>query len=330
VGIDRPDDADMPSGEHSDRSADRAAAAGDGGNQAAATQGETRGRGEYYADLRAEISAKERAETREPSAAGERVNNEKQAKAEGWRETAELSRWMWGEYLRRWPAAERAPADRSGESPGSWRGEGGKVLDSDVNGRIEAECDRIVDRERDKISPALLDIESQDPDRQLIGFEDRLKGRDRIKEKVDGIIKEFGFSPEEAVSLVPDAIRFTFEYQEARYTQGIWTDIVRLQGQGFKLDKCKNSWVYDQYKGINSQWIEPATGQRFEVQFHTRISFEAKQLTHEAYKRLRTGQPDEFEQMVLEAFQKKVSAAVPVPPGAAEIPDYPERRKDAR
>ena len=32
---------------------------------------------------------------------------------------------------------------------------------------------------------------------------------------------------------------------------------------------------------------EPETGQRFEVQFHTRASFEAKQLTHAAYERLR-------------------------------------------
>ena len=48
-------------------------------------------------------------------------------------------------------------------------------------------------------------------------------------------------------------------------------------------------------------------GQRFEVQFHTRISFEAKQLTHDAYEKLRTKQADKFEQMVLEAFQKKVA-----------------------
>ena len=83
-------------------------------------------------------------------------------------------------------------------------------------------------------------------------------------------------------------------------------------------------------KASTVQWIEPDTGQRFEVQFHTRISFEAKQLTHDAYERLRTKQADKFEQMVLEAFQKKVTADVPVPPGAADIPDYPERGTDAR
>ena len=81
----------------------------------------------------------------------------------------------------------------------------------------------------------------------------------------------------------------------------------RLKEQGFELHKLKNSWSADQYKGINSQWIEPDTGQRFEVQFHTRISFEAKQLTHGAYERLRTQQADKLEHLVLEAFQEKVT-----------------------
>ena len=103
-----------------------------------------------------------------------------------------------------------------------------------------------------------------------------------------------------------------------------------LKDQGFELQKLKNAWSKEEYRGINSQWIEPDSGQRFEVQFHTRISFEAKQLTHDAYKQLRTQQVDEFEKMVLKAFQRKVSADVPIPPGAADISDYPERGSDAR
>ncbi len=237
---------------------------------------------------------------------------------------------MWTEYQRKWPPEERAPVDKSDDPPGSWRGDGNKVLDRAVNGRIEASCDRIAEREQEKISPGLRATESQDPDRHLIGFEHRLKGRDRIKEKVCGTINDFNRSPEQAVSLVPDTIRYTFQYREAHYTQGVLGDIVRLKEQGFDLDKLKNSWSDEQYKGINSQWIEPDTGQRFEVQFHTHISFEAKQLTHGAYERLRTRQPDKFEQMVLEAFQKKVTAEVPVPPGADGIPDFPERGADAR
>ena len=122
---------------------------------------------------------------------------------------------------------------------------------------------------------------------------------------------------------MPDAVRYTFEYREAHYTRGVWADIGRLREQGFELHSLRNTWSDDQYKGVNSQWIEPDTGQRFEVQFHTRISYEAKQLTHDAYKRLRTHQADKFEELVLEAFQRKVTADVPVPPGATDIPDYP-------
>jgi hypothetical protein len=95
--------------------------------------------------------------------------------------------------------------DRSDDPSGSWRGEGNRVLDRAVNGRVESECGRIAEREQEKISPALRATESQDSDRHLIGFEHRLKGRDRIKEKVYGTIKDFSRSPEQAVSLVPDA-----------------------------------------------------------------------------------------------------------------------------
>ncbi len=166
-------------------------------------------------------------------------------------------------------------------------------------------------------------VESQDPNRHLIGFEHRLKGRDRIKEKVYDGIKLLSARQRRRYFAVPDAIRYTFQYRDLATLQGVWMDIERLKDQGFELDKLKNSWSGDQYKGINSQWIDPDTGQRFEVQFHTRISFEAKQLTHPAYERIRTNQADTFEQIVLEAFQRKVTAEVPVPRGAADIPDHP-------
>jgi hypothetical protein len=310
VSSDLPDDPDGHADRRDDHDGEGAQAAGAGGSPA-----ETRSRSEYYVDLRAEVAAEE-------TATAQRTSAREQAAAGRWQEKSAESRSIWEEYERKWPPDERAPTDRSGDR-GTSRDDRGMSLDDAVNDRVELECDRIAARERDKISPALRAIESQDPDRVLSGFEHRLKGSDRIKEKVYRAIKNFGRSPEQAVSQVPDAIRYTFQYQEGRYTHGVWEDIGRLKEKGFELQKLKNSWSDDQYKGLNSQWVEPETGQRFEVQFHTRISFEAKQLTHDAYKRLRTGQPDNFEQLVLEAFQRKVTADVPIPPGAAEIPDYP-------
>ncbi len=321
MGPDLPEEADVPPDGHVDRRDDQTGSgrtARPGG-----TEAETRSHEECYNDLRVAVAA-------EKSVTAQRITAEEQAAIDTWNEKVTEFRWLWAEYQRKWPPEERRPVDRSSGPPGSWRGEGGRSLEVEDNSRVEAACDRIVELEREKITPALRAVESQDPDRHLVGFDDRRKGRDRIKEKVCDAINFLRRSPEHAVSRVPDAIRYTFQYREAHYTQGVWRDIERLKDHGFELQKLRNSWSDDQYKGINSQWIDRNTGQRFEVQFHTRISFEAKQLTHDAYERLRTKQADMFEELVLEAFQRKVAADVHVPSGATDIPDYEERKADAR
>lgn len=336
------DDADVPSEESSD-SPDRAAPT-DGARQHDRTDGaqvETRYRQEYYADLRSEVSAGGRAEIADDRpviggraearsdeegdpAADERVTGKP------WGETAERSRRMWVEYHRRWPPEERPPVDRSNDPPGSWRGDSNRFLDSASNGHVDERCDRIAKVEQEVVSPAMRAVESCDADRRLTGFEHRLKDRERIKDKVATYVAEKGRTAYDAVSMVKDPIRYTFEYSAERYAEGVRADLGRLENGGFEQVELRNSWTDDQYKGINSRWREPVTGQMFEVQFHTRISFEAKQLTHGAYERLRSGQADEFEEMVLEAFQHKVSAEIPIPAGATDIPDYPKRGIDAR
>lgn len=289
MGFDRPGDADLPRD-------GRQAEVGD-------VRAEPRGREEYYADQQAAVSA--------------------------WDGSAVRFRGLWAEYQRRWPAEERLPVDRSGDPPGSWRGEGNRFLDRPVNEEVDAACAQTAAREQDRLSPAMREVEGRDPDRHLVGFEHRLKGSDRIKEKVADAVRVPGNSPGEAISSVPDAIRYTFQYHETRYAPGVLTDIERLKEQGFEQVRSRNFWSGEEYKGINSQWFDRETGQPFEVQFHTRTSFEAKQLTHGSYERLRSGQADEFETMVLKAFQREVSGAVPVPPGATDIPDYPERGQHA-
>ena len=346
MGIDRPDDdADLPD-EHS-------AGRGDDSGQPSRDQIEPRDRQEYYDQLRARdasgggapseeadagkadaaVVAREQAPSRErsepdpQSKAGEPAENGQDPQAAKWPDNAEVSRWMWGKYLEKWPPEERPPVDTSDDPTGSWRADSARYLSPADNAEVEQDCDAIADREEKIISPRLREVESSDPDRRLIGFDHRLKGLDRVKEKVYDDMDLLGRSLREAISLLPDAIRYTFEYDEARYAQGVTADIARMKEQGFKLEVLKNFWSDDQYKGINSRWIEPVTGQRFEMQFHTSISAEAKEITHKAYERLRTHQADPFEELVLEAFQRKVSADIPVPSGAADISDYSEREE---
>ncbi len=169
----------------------------------------------------------------------------------------------------------------------------------------------------------MLGIEAEDPDRRLTGLDNRLKGRERLAEKVQAAMAEKNRGPDEAFATVKDAIRYTFQYTDDKYTAGVYADCARLEAAGFKPYDRVNSWEHDQYKGINSRWREPNSGFLLEVQFHTQASFEAKEQTHAAYEKLRgTPAPPKDEQARLAEFQRQVTAGVPIPSGASEVPDY--------
>ena len=182
--------------------------------------------------------------------------------AKKWGKSVRESRWMWTEYQRKWPSEERTPVKRPDDTPGSWRGEGNRSLKPEANGRVDAACDQIADRERQKISPAMRAVESQDPDRHLIGFEHRLKGRDRIKDKVSDIWRNLDSPEQSSFNRVPDAIRYTFEYREARYTQGVWADIGRLKAPrlsaGQPMECCGQRSVQGNQQPMDRSGERPA------------------------------------------------------------------------
>jgi hypothetical protein len=244
-----------------------------------------------------------------------------------WGEAVERFRAGWDEHRKRWPDEEREPVDRSADPPGSWRGDSNRYLDGAANAEVDARYERIADVERNVVSPAMREIESCDSSRTLVGWEYRLKSADRLKDKVAEGVKERGRTVPDAVMLVPDALRYTFQYDEASYTQGVRGDIAQIKEHGFELVRLKNYWSGGQYKGINSQWMDPDSGQRFEVQFHTRMSFEGKQLTHGVYECLRGERIGAQEEGELETLQGRLVEGVPVPSGADEIEEV---RRDGR
>lgn len=181
---------------------------------------------------------------------------------------------------------------------------------------------RVKEIEEKTVTPAMRRIEAEDPDRHLAGLEHRLKGKDRLTEKVAEAMTERARTPDQAFASVKDAIRYTFCYLDDRYAEGVRADCDRLERADFEPVERRNSWGNDEYKGINSRWRVPGTSQLFEVQFHTQASFEAKQETHWAYEKLRDPATAKAEQEALSAYQREVTARIPIPPAATEIPDY--------
>jgi hypothetical protein len=241
---------------------------------------------------------------------------------DAWAEAAPGLHAAWERHVEKYPERER-PAPRT-QPDGSWVADGGRRLSPEQNAEASKACADIRDEGEQVVLPAMQRVEAADPERHLAGLDNMLKGEDRLKEKIADYMRAPGVTVREALEMVPDAVRFTLMYPMDRYADGVRADVDRLKAEGFELIKLKNLWAGDQYRGINSQWGRAETGLRFEMQFHTPESLEAKELTHKAYERIR-GTASAVERQELEAFQRQVNAVIVTPPGAAGIEDFPEK-----
>jgi hypothetical protein len=244
---------------------------------------------------------------------------------DAWARAVPDLRAAWENHKNRYPERSRPTAHTTAD--GSWAAGPHRRLSPEQNAEASKACADLADEGRRDILPALKRVESAEAGRHLAGLSHMLKGEDRLKEKVADELAAPGMSVREALGKVSDAVRYTFTYTPQRYADGINVDVVRLKAEGFELVKLKNLWAEEQYKGINSQWRRPETGLRFEVQFHTRESLEAKELTHEAYERIR-GPLTPTERARLAEFQRRVNAFLITPEGITKIKDYPEKRND--
>ena len=215
---------------------------------------------------------------------------------------------MGADLERKWPVRQRAAVDSSVDPPGS--------------------ADAIV-RVRDAepgVSACAQAIEQENTDKYggwLEGFERRLKGENRLKEKIaDKLQVEPSMTAAEALRDIGDAIRYTFCFQPGNYTRGYYDVKERYENRGCEMYFSKSWWTNSEYKGVNTRWLAPE-GQRFEVQFHTPESFHAKHyVTHTAYERIRDPAASDEERAEFKAFQREVSSWIRVPDGATDIPDY--------
>jgi hypothetical protein len=273
-------------------------------------------RGRAYEAARAYVSATpaEASPSRQPDAGDQRSY---------WDEVPRFGD-MWAKHEKSWPERANAAADRSADPAGSYRSDGGFYLKPERHAQtIEAI------REVRRVEPTIsADIRTTERENTygcwLEGFEKRLKGGDRLKEKVAEGQTTAGpdARPEEILAQVPDGIRYTYCVRAESYTQAYYDIRGRLEILGYEMYQSKNKWDDTEYKGINTRWVTPE-GQRFEIQLHTPESFHVKQyITHRAYERVRNPLTSDAERPELEDFQREVSSWIRVPESATEIPDF--------
>jgi len=175
------------------------------------------------------------------------------------------------------------------------------------------------------LTPAMRRIEDQLEHGELVPETEKyaLKSLDRFQEKLAGMIAdEPDKSAEEHAVEIHDAIRYTFLFDRYTYTQDLGIASDRLEEAGFTLVVRRNHWGDDEYKGVNTRWVDPESGLLFEVQFHTQKSWDTKQQSHDAYEKINDIRILKGEKERLRSYQRELSSEVPLPTEWEEITDY--------
>jgi hypothetical protein len=280
-------------------------------------------RGRAYEVMRAHVSAETAGESSDAPAKSQQDQQADRPAQRGYRDEVPRLMDMWADHETRWPAGRRTAADRSADTPGPHHRDGESGQHSERQAETAGAIGRIREAEPGLSADAQAIERENEHGGWLEGFEHRLKGENRLKEKIaERLEGEPDKSSREIMRKIPDAIRYTFCFQPESYTRGYYDIKDRFENRGHEMYHSKNRWTDPEYKGINTRWVT-AEGQRFEVQFHTPDSFHAKhQVTHLAYERIRDTSTSRAELRELHAFQREVSSWIQIPDSAADIPDF--------
>jgi hypothetical protein len=281
-------------------------------------------RGHAYEVMRAHVSAETAGEPSEATAQSQHDQKADRPGQRGYRDEVPRLMGMWADHEARWAETRRQAADLPTEMPASPHRSG----DLRPSPERQAETAEAIGRVRVAEPGLSTDAQAIEQENKhggwLEGFKHRLKGEDRLEEKIaERLEGEPDKSSTEILRKIPDAIRYTYCFEPENYTRGYHDIKESFESRGHETYYSKNYWTDPEYKGINTRWVT-AEGQRFEVQFHTPDSFHAKhEVTHLAYERIRdTTSTSRAELRELHAFQQEVSSWIEIPDGAAGIPDF--------
>ena len=230
----------------------------------------------------------------------------------------------------RGPDRESPPADQEGLDDLDSREREERRL-SDITDQAVEKCRGAEGRDADGnygeqgLTPAIRRIEAQAEHGNLVPETEKyaLKSHDRFKAKLEELVdSESDKSAEELAGEIHDGIRYTFLLEPEDYVVGVRELTRRLEESDCELRVVKNMWDNDEYKGINTRWLDYESVLRFEVQFHTEQSWTVKQETHDAYEKIHNVDTPAEERERLRSYQREISARVLQPPGWEEILDF--------
>ena len=168
---------------------------------------------------------------------------------------------------------------------------------------------------------------------KMDGLKYRVKGQGSLTRKMDDMVRA-GKPRAEVAGSINDALRYTMVFEDANYAKNAQAILSELRAKGYST-KVSNYWSSvarkkaGGYQGINVVVTSP-TGQRFELQFHTKLSLELKEKAHPIYQHLRkeagqAGAPGASVRETLEGRMASIYDDVPIPQGATRLPSTPTK-----
>lgn len=153
----------------------------------------------------------------------------------------------------------------------------------------------------------------------LDGLDFRLKSIDSITRKVQTDIVRTGITEGESLSKITDIVRYTTIFESKNFTRNYFRMQEILTEKGYNITRVKNTWRKGAvYKGINT--IIEKDGIKFEMQYHTKQSFELKNgKLHELYEKARILNVSSEELKKLNEKMKDLSNQLETPANIGKI-----------
>ena len=151
---------------------------------------------------------------------------------------------------------------------------------------------------------------------RLAGLGNRLKQVDRISSKIITThTSGESVSLQDAASAIQNSVRYTMVLNPATYGVDLAKTLVDLQNKGYQIEKFRNFWVEDEYKGVNVK-LKNQDGAILELQFHTPQSYQVKEeVTHQYYEISRNMNTTALETGLADAIQTLYQKQVSIPDG---------------
>lgn len=153
---------------------------------------------------------------------------------------------------------------------------------------------------------------------ELRGLDYRIKGKERLTEKIRDEAKSEKTTFNDKAHSITDVLRYTIESKDDVFTNVYFDTVESLRNNGYNVKRVRNTFKPNaQYKGVNTL-ISTPENYVFELQFHTPKSLSIKEKIHVIYKAQRTEKDNLIKDMYSKQMEQ-MSDAVNNPPNVERI-----------